>query len=302
MNKQLLSKLADPEDGSPLVDKGDKLARAGNVEKAYPVESGVPMLYIQNALDLQKNAAQHDSQSSQFHYVDHYIKDGELFDYFEEHTDSAMLHEHRRLHEAIEREIPKDAIHILDVGCGNAWAAQRFCPKGKTVYSFDIAPVNTKAALERYPFDNHFAVSGDVYRLPFQSNTFDAIISAEVIEHVPHLEEYIASLIRVLKPGGTLVLTTPYNEKILYSLCIHCNRPTPQHAHLHSFTEASMEAILKKHPHQSQKIYGFSNKALIFLKTHILLKYFPHQLWRWVDGLTNKIIKKPSRLVAVVTK
>lgn len=44
---------------------------------------------------------------------------------------------------------------------------------------------------------------------PFDDNTFDVVLTYETLEHVPWPTEYIAEMSRVLKPEGTLVLTTP---------------------------------------------------------------------------------------------
>lgn len=49
----------------------------------------------------------------------------------------------------------------------------------------------------------------DQLPLPLSNNTFDVTLSYETLEHVPWPEKYIAELVRVTKPGGTIVLTTP---------------------------------------------------------------------------------------------
>lgn len=45
--------------------------------------------------------------------------------------------------------------------------------------------------------------------LPFQDETFDLVTCTEVIEHLEHYRFTLREMFRVLKPGGTLVLTTP---------------------------------------------------------------------------------------------
>ncbi|HUW97889.1 MAG TPA: class I SAM-dependent methyltransferase [Acidiferrobacter sp.] len=45
--------------------------------------------------------------------------------------------------------------------------------------------------------------------LPYQDSTFDLVTSTEVIEHLEHYRYTLREMFRVLKPGGTLVLTTP---------------------------------------------------------------------------------------------
>ncbi|CAH0998770.1 Ubiquinone biosynthesis O-methyltransferase, mitochondrial [Neolewinella maritima] len=232
-------------------------------------------------------------------YVAHYQRDAVEFDYFAAPADPATLHENERLHQEILRHVPSSTRVVLDVGCGSAWVARELLPTKEAVISFDIALRNTTEALRRYPAPNHYAVTGDAFDLPFQDGSIDAVISSEVMEHVPDVSAYLRSLVRVVKPGGTIVISTPYNETIQYSLCIHCNQPTPLHAHLHSFNEALMEELLAPLPVR-YTLHTLSNKALLYLRTHRLLRHLPFGAWRAVDGLANRVVRKPARLVVVI--
>ncbi|NJB86834.1 SAM-dependent methyltransferase [Lewinella marina] len=235
-------------------------------------------------------------------YVEHYQRDAETFDYFAPPPDPATLHEIERLHQEILHQLPTSARVVLDVGCGNGWVARELLGRKDAVVSFDLALKNATEALRLYPAENHFAVAGDAFDLPFRDNSIDAVISSEVMEHVPEVPPYLANLIRVVKPGGTIVISTPYNETIQYSLCIHCNRPTPLHAHLHSFNERLVASLMEPHAHVRYRTVKLSNKALLYLRAHHLLQHLPFRAWRWVDRLANRIIDKPARLVIVIEK
>jgi ubiquinone/menaquinone biosynthesis C-methylase UbiE len=50
----------------------------------------------------------------------------------------------------------------------------------------------------------------DGKNIPFKNNYFDSVLSTEVFEHVFNLDEVLAELYRVLKPGGYLVATMPF--------------------------------------------------------------------------------------------
>lgn len=303
MKENLLNILADPIDLNPLYyNAGQEKLHNADHTHSYKIVDSVPVLLPFDAQQQIRQSEHHQRLNSQFRYVDHYQKDAELFDYFEEFTDGATQHENRRLHETILSELPKNIKNVLDVGSGNAWVAQSLCKKSIDVVSFDISIENTTRALKKYPHTNHFAVMGDAYTLPFKDNSFDAIISAEVIEHVPEPTTFIQNLFRVVKPGGTIIISTPYNEVIPYYLCVHCNKPTPQHAHLHSFTEKKILSIVADDITTSKKAYAFSNKALAKLRTHVLFKYFPFSVWSVIDKLANKIINKPSRLLFKIVK
>ena len=68
----------------------------------------------------------------------------------------------------------------------------------------------------------------DAYKLPFNPNTLDCIVASEIMEHTFNPEKFISNLLNVLKPGGKIIITTPYDEQINYHLCVHCNHPTPE--------------------------------------------------------------------------
>lgn len=53
-------------------------------------------------------------------------------------------------------------------------------------------------------------VVGDAERLPFGDDSYEIVICSEVLEHIRHPEKAISEMRRVLRPGGTLVLTTRF--------------------------------------------------------------------------------------------
>jgi SAM-dependent methyltransferase len=58
--------------------------------------------------------------------------------------------------------------------------------------------------------DEQIDVYYDGHTIPFADNTFDSILTNEVLEHVFNLENIIGELHRVLKPGGKILITTPF--------------------------------------------------------------------------------------------
>ena len=113
----------------------------------------------------------------------------------------------------------------------------------------------------------------DVFELPIKANSIDCIVASEIIEHVPDPKRFIACLFEVLKPGGKIIITTPYNELIRTSLCIHCNFETPHNAHLHSFTEKNIFQLLPKV--NKVKIQLLNSKLLVKTWVQYLLRFLP---------------------------
>ena len=289
MKPFLLNILCDPENagGKLTYDQHEQklYAKSG----MYPVtKSGIPLMIRKDALQQPKKSDIHDKQSSNFFYLDHYKKDAEIYDYFQKRT-GATLHAEKRTRQYIASKIPGNAKTLLDVGSGGAWVAQYFCRKGIQVVSLDVSLKNVEKALELYPGENHYGVVADGYSLPFADHSFDCVIASEVVEHVPEPKKFLESLFRVVRPGGALIITTPYKEKLRYTLCIHCNKLTPFDAHLHSFDRKKLGSFLREKEVKNRVTVRYGNKILIHLRTHLLLRFFPFWLWKITDKLFNGI-------------
>ncbi len=240
-------------------------------------------------------------KSQDFNYKEHYKIDSEEFDYFEERT-GATKHDERRVREYIISKVPKNADLILDVGCGAAWTAKTFLPKGKKVISLDISKKNPHTAINKYSSKNHFGITADSFKLPFNTNSIGCVIASEIIEHVVDPDNFVMELFRVVKPDGELIITTPYKEKIRYALCIHCNQKTPVNAHLHSFDEHKLKSLYIGNDLEKFEWKAFGNKLLIFLRTYTLLQFFPFWLWKIKDNFANLIFNKPLHIIIVLKK
>lgn len=277
-----------------LVFTNDNISCPG-CSSVFKIENSVAIMFGKNKAEPQ-NSEFHKTFGSDFDYTGHYQKDAFEFDYFQKRS-GATGHNERRVREYILSKLPAEKGLILDVGCGGGWVAANLCPKGYDVVSFDISPKNTQEALSRYPFETHSAVAGDVFAIPFSPGSFDTIIASEIIEHVAAPRQFIQNLFKVLKPRGTLIVTTPYKEKIVYSLCVHCNKPTPQSAHLHSFDEEKLLSLSPEAGVGKTEYNKFANKALIYLHTHVFLRWMGFKCWKFTDRLANIFYDRPISIL-----
>ena len=113
---------------------------------------------------------------------------------------------------------------VLDIPCGMGWGTSML--KGfQKIYGIDIASDAIEEAKSRYP-EISFSV-GNMTKIDFPDNSFDVVICLEGFEHVTYLEgqNFLKEAKRVLKPEGTLILSTPLliDEKLhsgnRYHLC-----------------------------------------------------------------------------------
>lgn len=107
------------------------------------------------------------------------------------------------LYKNILRMSPTIRGDILDFGCGS-----------KPYESVFINASSYTGVDIRVSGHNHEQSKVDVYydgrTLPFPDDHFDAVVSFEVFEHVFDIDQTMVEIRRVLKPGGQILLTTPF--------------------------------------------------------------------------------------------
>ncbi len=119
---------------------------------------------------------------------------------------------------------------VLDMGCGGGRHAFALYRRGAHVVALDMSHTDLlevgtmframDAEGEVPAGATATPVRGDAYRLPFADASFDRIIAAEVLEHLPADTDAMAELFRVLKPGGLIAVTVPrwLPEKVCWAL------------------------------------------------------------------------------------
>lgn len=95
---------------------------------------------------------------------------------------------------------------LLDGGSGGGHFSQVANERGAEVTSLDVGENLLAQVAKRCDTRR---VLGSVLDLPFETDSFDIVLSTEVIEHTPDPRQGIRELCRVVRPGGILVLTSP---------------------------------------------------------------------------------------------
>ena len=146
---------------------------------------------------------------------------------------------------------------ILDAGAGFGRHAFEAARRGARVVALDYAADevvttrNTFAAMaaagEITPDRFVSGLRGDATRLPFADNTFDCVVTSEVLEHIQADTAAIAELFRVLKPGGVLGATVPtwWPEKINWMLSDEYHAPKSVGGHVRIYSATELKAKLR---------------------------------------------------------
>jgi ubiquinone/menaquinone biosynthesis C-methylase UbiE len=233
-------------------------------------------------------------------HVQHYKNDAEYFDYFDNNKISEQ-EIGRRYQQYFHLYKLKPGDKFLEIGAGAGFALRYVDQIECSYFPVDISAKNV-GKLRQKLAKQIFPSCGDVLQLPFHSNTFDFILMAEVMEHLGIPEDALNELYRILKPAGSIVISVPYKEIITYQLCIHCNKPTPTNAHLHSFDEEKLKNLLATAGFSMITLTTCLNKITNRLHLNLLFKFLPFRLWKIVDGISNKMTDKPASFVVKAKK
>ncbi len=95
---------------------------------------------------------------------------------------------------------------VLDIGCGTGYGSAMLSSKSKVV-ALDISPSATDFARRSHPGPEYMV--GDAAAIPLAGGNVDAITAFEVIEHLAEPGRFLDECRRVLKAGGSLVMSSP---------------------------------------------------------------------------------------------
>lgn len=165
---------------------------------------------------------------------------------------------------------------VLDVGFGHGFIEEYLIKKG----NFDLHGIDiSQKAAERMKkiVDGDFRV-GSILKIPFANKFFDVVLALEILEHIPPHSTFkaINELYRVLKAGGTLVVSLPLNERLEE---MHKREINPS-GHVRVYTPELIKAELNIAGFKiRQEKYLFAFRNLYWLKT-LLQKILLRGRWQ----------------------
>lgn len=104
-------------------------------------------------------------------------------------------------------------LRVLDAGCGHGYGSDYLAKRIAThVLGIDSDPSAISFALCNYTRHNLDFRVMDVTKILFPPESFDAIVSFEVIEHLSNVDNYLEGIYKTLKHGGVFIMSTPNRE------------------------------------------------------------------------------------------
>jgi 2-polyprenyl-3-methyl-5-hydroxy-6-metoxy-1,4-benzoquinol methylase len=104
--------------------------------------------------------------------------------------------------------------HVLDAGCGNGNLAGRVAGQGFDVTAFDTSVSGIAQARKAFSGVRFEIASGYDDLRSLLVGPFDACVTVEVIEHLYDPRQFATRIFDVLRPGGMLIVSTPYHSYI----------------------------------------------------------------------------------------
>jgi SAM-dependent methyltransferase len=136
---------------------------------------------------------------------------------------------------------------MLDVGCGRGLRLLSFRRLGLDVHGMDLIPEPVEYVKNELGIP---AICTDMAGLPtaFERGSFDLVTAFQVIEHVPDVDQMIASCFALLKPGGWVVIATPMVDSMQsHFFGRRWAAATEAPRHLTLATKQGLRAALERH-------------------------------------------------------
>tara|TARA_B100000683_G_scaffold134032_1_gene130812 strand:- start:4448 stop:5248 length:801 start_codon:yes stop_codon:yes gene_type:complete len=135
---------------------------------------------------------------------------------------------------------------ILEIGSGRGGGASYISRylNTKEVVGLDISPSAVKNCNKKYNIDNLSFITGDSENLPFENNTFDAIINVESSHCYTSMNKFIDEVTRVLKPGGYFLFCDLRKNTLVEDMLSSINTEKLQLKNSKEITQNIIEATI----------------------------------------------------------
>ena len=117
---------------------------------------------------------------------------------------------HIGLISTVLKSIPPQSKRILDLGCGYGNVTKFLEKRGDTIVGLDLGGLFYRPYISK----KLSFLKSDALHIPFRDDTFDSVISLDVIEHIDDDLSFVREVNRVLKPEGLAIIETPNRRRL----------------------------------------------------------------------------------------
>jgi SAM-dependent methyltransferase len=198
-----------------------------------------------------------------------------------------------------DRLVVREGDTLLDLGCGQGRHTFEALRRGAEVTAVDqstsdLAEIETMVAAmaeagEIKPQDGAVTLEADACALPFADGSFDRVIAAEVLEHIPDDASAISEIARVTKQGGLVAVTVPRRgpERVCWALSREYHEVEGGHVRIYRGAElvrrlqdAGLEPIGQHHAHALHAPYWWLKCAVGVNRENAATRAY-HRLLVW---------------------
>ena len=179
---------------------------------------------------------------------------------------------------------------VLEIGTGTGYGAEIVAPSAERFTTIDKT---RSEELGMLPANVEF-VEAKVPPLPFADNTFDYVLSFQVIEHIPNDRAFVAEVLRVLRHGGKFIVSTPNRPMSLTRNPWHVREYTAeQFASLLS----SFSSVERRGVEGNERVWEYYEKNRESVHRIMRFDVLRMQWWlpRWILQIPYDIMNRLNR-------
>ena len=159
---------------------------------------------------------------------------------------------------------------LLDIGAGSGWLVEHMNSLGWDAQGLDFDPVAVRNARAR-GLKFH---QGSIFNQGFPEATFNAVTLCHSIEHFPDPVAVVRECLRIVRPGGQVVMATPNTDSLGHRIFGGSWFPLDSPRHLHLFNRQSMASMIARAGADQFRIFStFRDANGVFVASRAIRRY-----------------------------